>query len=68
MEYHCPLCKSVLREHVGNAIHPSDPDYGITLDCSNLQCPAQEVMGHGNKAKDAYQVILERFCNERRTK
>lgn len=65
MDYYCPLCKGLLREQVGTKIHPGDSDYGITLDCNNILCPSEEVMGHGDKAKDAYQVILDKFVSRR---
>ena len=61
MKYVCPLCKTELREQIGDKLHPFDANYGITLDCPNKQCEAEEVMGHGHKAKDAFQVIVEKF-------
>lgn len=59
----CPLCQTPLAEIAGHAIHPGDPAYGLTLYCPAARnvCPAQEVMGHGDNAKGAYQVIQDKF-------
>lgn len=61
MKYTCPLCSGELTEQAGTCIHPDDAAYGITLYCPNQQCPSPEVAGHGDKAKDAYDVILAKF-------
>ena len=65
--YNCPICQSILVSQVGDQAHLQNPEFGIILYCQNRQCSAQEVMGHGNKEKDAYQVILDKFV-PRRTK
>lgn len=39
-------------------MNPSD---GITLYCNNLECSAQEVIGHGSKEKDAYEIVKEKY-------
>lgn len=63
----CPLCHYVLNESFGEAVHPNDKNYGITLYCSapKNKCPAQEVVGHGQTAKAAYDVILEKYAKKR---
>jgi len=38
-----------------------DPTNGVTLYCRNRQCPSQEVAGHGDNAKAAYRIVLEKF-------
>lgn len=66
MSYQCPLCQVELREQVGTVLHPGDKDYGITLDCANVLCVAKEVMGHGDKAKDAFQIILDKYTRRKK--
>ena len=61
MNYNCPLCSAVLVETLGNSIHPGDAKFGMTLHCPSHACPAQEVAGHGDKAKDAFDVIQAKF-------
>ena len=60
--FNCPQCNQVLTENVGTQIHPNNPEYGITLFCSYRKCPVQEVMGHGDNAKKAFEVIQLRFA------
>ncbi len=61
MKYNCPLCGAELVEMMGNAMHPHSPKYGVTLFCPNVKCPAQEVMGHGGNAKEAWAVVQAKF-------
>ena len=61
MNFNCPLCQSVLREQVGNQMFPGDPKYGITLECGNLKCPAQEVFGHAKNANEAFEIIQQKY-------
>ena len=61
MKYNCPICNAELREQFGDHLHPGDPKHGVKLDCINPVCPPQEVMGHGDKAADAFKVICDRF-------
>jgi hypothetical protein len=61
MKFQCPLCNSELLETMGNAVHPNDPKFGVTLFCGSRECPAQDVMGHGDKVKDAFEVIQHRY-------
>lgn len=42
-------------------MHPGDSDFGITLYCNNKQCTAQEVVGHGDNARQAYDVVLAKY-------
>ena len=64
-EYKCPLCNSVLVGMVGCKGHENDSNYGYSLFCLNRGCPAQECMGHGNKEKDAYEVIMAKFVRKK---
>lgn len=64
-EFPCPVCKWPLAQLAGEKLHPGDPKFGVTLTCMNLKCPPQEVMGHGSNAKNAYEVVLQRFKHEK---
>lgn len=70
MNYQCPVCNGNLVEFTGNELHPGDDNYGITLYCpKENKCTAQEVAGHGNKVKDAWEVIQLKFVKrEKRDK
>jgi len=59
--FHCPLCQTQLVEQVGNVMHPGDPKYGINLHCPSLTCPAQEVAGHGDSVKAAFEVVKAKY-------
>jgi hypothetical protein len=61
-EFNCPFCKTPLTEIAGNQMHPGDAKYGVVLYCAapKAVCEAAEVMGHGDKAKDAFEVIKSR--------
>lgn len=61
MNYPCPVCKRDLSKYDGEKMNPGDPRFGVTLLCENPKCTAEEVMGHGNKIKDAYEVVIARF-------
>ncbi len=61
MKYNCPICGVELNEFAGEKSHPGNPAFGVTLDCGNKACSAPEVMGHGDKVKDAYEVIMAKF-------
>ena len=62
------MCNQELTEMVGNQMYPNHPDHGITLDCKNQGCPAQDVMGWGKNAKDAYKVIQEKYVRREERK
>jgi len=62
-KYPCPVCKGMLSAEIGESVHPGNPDYGITLTCHHVSCPAQEVMGHGNNEKAAFEIVTDRFKN-----
>ena len=64
-EYLCPCCNTPLNQYYGEFVHPNDPNYGITLDCGNRNCPPQQVMGHGKTAEEAYKVIRQKYCGDR---
>lgn len=62
--FHCPLCQTQLVEQVGNVMHPGDAKYGINLHCPAPHpqvCPAQEVFGHGDSAKAAFEVVKQKY-------
>ena len=63
MIYKCPICNEELTEYYGNGIreHDGDPKVGVFLACGNMKCTAQEVKGHGNNVKIAYDVILQKY-------
>lgn len=61
MTYYCPLCKHELTSAFGHKMYPNDPKHGVTLFCPSRECPAQEVMGHGNNIKEAWEVVQARF-------
>lgn len=66
MNFSCPLCSAELVEQVGNVMHPGDAKYGVSLHCPSLQCPAQEVAGHGDNAKAAFEVVTDKFKHNKK--
>lgn len=68
MSYECPLCKSELVGMDGYKGHENDSNYGYSLFCLNIKCPAQEVMGHGKNEKEAYEVIHAKFIGREKNK
>lgn len=58
----CPICSAVLSVAYGEQLHPDNLEYGVTLFCLNRGCPAQEVAGHGRNVREAYSVILAKYC------
>lgn len=58
LDLKCPMCTVELTLLEGTRMDPKD---GITLYCNNLQCPAQEVMGHGKNEAEAFEVITQKF-------
>lgn len=61
MRYKCPVCGNEMTEYAGNVFHPGDSKYGMTLSCQNVNCSAQEVQGHGNNLKGAYDVVCLKY-------
>jgi hypothetical protein len=57
----CPVCKKEMDMGLGTAVHPGDSKYGVVVYCPHLDCPAQEVSGHGKDEKDAYRIVKEKF-------
>jgi hypothetical protein len=57
MKYNCPVCQSEMT--VGH--NEKGPVDGVFIWCRNDKCTAQEVMGHGEKEKDAWEVVQQRF-------
>jgi hypothetical protein len=62
-KYPCPVCKGMLVAQIGNVIHPGDPKFGVGLHCPHVTCPAQEVQGHGDNEKHAFEIVTDRFKN-----
>ena len=60
----CPLCDNFLFAQDGTRMDPKD---GVTVWCDAPHgeapgmCPAQEVMGHGNNEKSAYEIITQKY-------
>jgi len=57
-DFLCPICKVELVSAPGNQLSAIE---GVTVYCSNPKCPCEEVAGHGNNEKSAYQIIKEKF-------
>jgi hypothetical protein len=53
----------MLVSQIGNVIHPGDPKFGVGLHCPHVTCPAQEVQGHGDNEKHAFEIVTDRFKN-----
>ena len=64
----CPICKVPLKKVWGSKMNQNDPKFGVTVFCGNLKCSAQEVMGHGEKEKDAFEVVWAKFVKRRELK
>ena len=64
MKYNCPLCSAEMVETLGNQIHPGDAKHGIMLWCPSKECPAQEVCGHGNTVKAAYEIVVQKYKSD----
>lgn len=67
MRYECPICKVELTVVDGERMHLGDKNYGVTLYCFNVNCKAQEVMGHGGKEKEAYEVVMAKFVGREKS-
>lgn len=57
----CPICGSEMQGMDGEKMHPNDKNYGYTLFCVNMDCTAQEVMGHGDNEKKAYEIVVAKY-------
>lgn len=65
-KYNCPLCKSEMTGIDGERMHPGDKNYGYSLFCSNVSCPSQEVFGHGDNEKKAYEIVMAKYGGVKR--
>lgn len=54
----CPMCNAHLHFQPGTQVDPTD---GVTVFCLNPKCPTDEVAGHGNNEKAAYQIVKEKY-------
>jgi len=57
----CPVCNLFLNSEDGDHLHPNNPDYGVTLFCPSFSCPAQEVFGHANNERNAFEIITQKY-------
>ena len=64
--FNCPLCKSKLEGMYGEKMHPGNKNYGYTWFCVNLGCPAEEVFGHGDNEKKAYEIVMSKYGGVKR--
>lgn len=58
MNYQCPICSGAMVVSQGSGLNPQD---GVTIWCPHLNCPAQEVSGHGGNEKEAWGVVQAKF-------
>lgn len=65
-KFNCPICKSTLSGMYGEKMHPDDKNYGYTLYCLNTSCSAEEVFGHGDNEKKAYEVVMAKYGGVKR--
>lgn len=63
--YPCPVCSHEMSLFAGDKMHPGNPSFGVTLSCEYKECTAQEVMGHGKKVEDAWEVVEEKFLKRK---
>lgn len=56
--FYCPLCNAELSVLPGTKLNPKD---GVTMYCPSAECPAQEVVGHGDNEMQAFRVIQEKY-------
>jgi len=61
MKFNCPICNGELKESNGNQLHPGNDKYGVMLYCPDKDCTAEEVMGHGDNWKQAYDIIIHKY-------
>jgi hypothetical protein len=54
----CPICNVELVAAPGNQLCATE---GVTVWCENEECPCDEVFGHANNEKNAYQIIKEKY-------
>ena len=57
-QYSCPLCSSTLVSQPGSSLNETN---GVTIWCEDIKCPAQEVFGHGNNEKAAFEIITAKY-------
>lgn len=60
----CPICGEEMKGMDGEKMHPNDANYGYTLFCVNYKCSAQEVFGHGDNEKKAYEVVMLKYVKK----
>jgi hypothetical protein len=65
-KFNCPICNVEMSGADGESIHPGDKNYGYTLFCVNVSCSAQEVFGHGDNEKKAYEIVMSKYGGVKR--
>jgi hypothetical protein len=63
--FRCPICGQPLSKVYGDQIHVDDPAFGVTIFCSNKDCKADEVSGHGANDDKAFSVIKNKHGGAR---
>jgi len=58
--FNCPVCAARLHAQPGHQLSATE---GVTVFCANEECPAQEVAGHGDNEKKAFEIIHQRFSH-----
>ena len=62
--FKCPICDQLMVAMDGQVLDPKD---GVTVWCETPhgngpgQCSAQEVTGHGNNEKSAYEIVTQKY-------
>jgi len=58
-EFKCPICGGDMETVNGDGLNPKN---GYTVVCTSMSCPCHEnVYGHGNTAKAAYEIAKQKF-------
>ena len=65
-DYKCPQCLEPMQMVPGHQLSKLE---GYTAICTNLNCPPHEnVSGHGNTEKAAYEVACQKFRSNSKIK
>jgi ssDNA-binding Zn-finger/Zn-ribbon topoisomerase 1 len=59
--FKCPVCSGFMVSIPGSRMSDND---GVTIRCNNPDCPtAENVEGHSNNEKNAYEIACQKFGN-----
>jgi hypothetical protein len=64
--FNCPICKTKMEGMDGEKMHPGDKKYGFTWYCVNRNCSSEEVFGHGENEKKAYEIVMAKYGGVKR--